>query len=750
MKLWAFLLACCLSINLAAQSDYNDYSSSSKTEILKEGFDYNNNSIWVGSTATYKGDVKSGYYHWQSSTNTSMYVPIALEIDDERDFEIETRFKLEDGEQNKAQSLMWNLDTQTGWAYYFDITNTQYFRVMTYMDEFEDLISWTYSTAVNSSGYNTLTVRKVGYNMYFFINKKLVHTMSAEPFVGSHAAFSVPQYSTMHVDYIHAYYLNKKKVVFNDGGGGGNETDASSYNAYTSSKRNDFFYDGFDNNNKNWWVGNDNNNWAKIENGYLYWESKTSNSRYLPYNLPDLDEYKDFEIELQVKFVTGSGHDNGYGLRWGKPRDDWKSYVFHITSTGYYRIYKSQDYPEDFVPWTKSSLVSAYGYNTLTLRKVGRTFYFFINKQLVHSMPYQSFMGDQLAIETPKSSVIYANYLRVSHLNKKKVEVENIAPTIVITEPAMSRGFKVVEIDTRTTRISGKAHDSDGIKEVLVNGQRASLQSNGDFSINIQLTNGSNSVLVKATDNRNKASIKSFTIDHEETSRVTANQKRLALVIGNAAYTNGGSLKNPINDAKGMKNALEQLGFEVLKYENCDQKTMKRAIDEYGKKLEGYDIGLFFYAGHGLQVNGNNYLIPTDASLSHEDEVEYDCVRADRVLMMMEKAKTKTNLVILDACRNNPFERSWSRSSGGNGLAFMNAPKGSLIAYATSPGNTASDGSGENGLYTEALLKEINKPNITILEMFQNVRATVVKQSDSKQTPWESTSLIGNFYFKHE
>ena len=157
---------------------------------------------------------------------------------------------------------------------------------------------------------------------------------------------------------------------------------------------------------------------------------------------------------------------------------------------------------------------------------------------------------------------------------------------------------------------------------------------------------------------------------------------------------------------------------------------------------------MFFYAGHGVQVNGSNYLVPTDAKIESEDEVEYDCVKADRVLSKMKSAGTKTNLVVLDACRNNPFERSWSRSASGNGLAFMNAPRGSLIAYAPAPGNTASDGLGKNGTYTGVLLKEMDKENITILEMFQNVRAQVIKISKGKQTPWESTSLTGNFFFK--
>ncbi|UII30106.1 caspase family protein [Fulvivirga ulvae] len=227
----------------------------------------------------------------------------------------------------------------------------------------------------------------------------------------------------------------------------------------------------------------------------------------------------------------------------------------------------------------------------------------------------------------------------------------------------------------------------------------------------------------------------------------SSNEKRLALIIGNAEYQNANKLLNPVNDARSMKKALTGLGFEVMQYENLTQREMKQVIDEFGRKLEAYDVGLFYFAGHGIQANGNNYLIPVETNLTNEQQIEYDCVRADRVLGLMEYAKSKVNIVILDACRNNPFKRSWSRSAQGEGLAFMNAPSGSLIAYATAPGKTASDGSGSNGLYTEALLKNLFTPDLTILQVFQNVRKSVVDQSARQQIPWESTSLIGDFYF---
>ncbi len=261
------------------------------------------------------------------------------------------------------------------------------------------------------------------------------------------------------------------------------------------------------------------------------------------------------------------------------------------------------------------------------------------------------------------------------------------------------------------------------------------------FSHPLTLSEGQNIIRVKVENEDNN------TID-EIRKVYYQGEKRLALVIGNSEYLYGGTLNNPINDARAMSEVLQKVGFEVLKYENLNQKDMKRAIDEFGAKLYDYDVGLFYYAGHGIQSGGFNYLIPVESRLMAYEDVEYDCVRADRILSKMEYARTDVNVLILDACRDNPFERKWSRAAAGKGLAFMDAPSGSLIAYATSPGRTAADGSGKNGLYTEALLKYIQQGGLQIEEVFKNVRREVETKSAGNQTPWESTSLKGYFYFK--
>lgn len=229
-------------------------------------------------------------------------------------------------------------------------------------------------------------------------------------------------------------------------------------------------------------------------------------------------------------------------------------------------------------------------------------------------------------------------------------------------------------------------------------------------------------------------------------SIIDSTELKSALVIGCSKYENG-PLINPFNDATAMDAILKKLGFNVTTMFDTNQKELKSTIDKFGEALKGCDIGLFYFAGHGIQVKGQNYLVPIDANLKSEKMVEYDCVEASRILSYMEDAKTLVNLLILDACRNNPFERSWGRGIGLRGLATMNAPKGSLIAYSTSPGTTASDGDGNNGLYTESLLNHISEKSISINTMFQKVRTEVMEKSNEQQVPWESTSLTADFYF---
>jgi hypothetical protein len=222
-------------------------------------------------------------------------------------------------------------------------------------------------------------------------------------------------------------------------------------------------------------------------------------------------------------------------------------------------------------------------------------------------------------------------------------------------------------------------------------------------------------------------------------------EKRVALVIGNGAYQHTSPLRNPVNDARAMAATLRALGFEVLARENAGQKDMKRAVDDFGDRLRGGGVGIFYYAGHGLQVEGRNYLVPTDAQIRNEREVELEGIDVARVLARMEQARNRLNIVVLDACRDNPFARSFRSSS--RGLAAIDAPSGTLIAYATSPGRLARDGEGANGLYTGELLLAMRQPELRLEDVFKRVRQAVRVKTSGDQIPWEASSVEGDFYF---
>jgi len=227
-------------------------------------------------------------------------------------------------------------------------------------------------------------------------------------------------------------------------------------------------------------------------------------------------------------------------------------------------------------------------------------------------------------------------------------------------------------------------------------------------------------------------------------SSAFALERRIALVIGNAKYKEA-PLVNSVNDARDMAAALQRTGFEVIMAIDATQKEMNRAIAKFGDRLTTDSVALFYYAGHGMQVRGKNYLIPIDAEIKSESSVRVESVDVDGVLDQL--STSDLNVVILDACRNNPFERRANRSVGAAGLAQMEAPKGSLIAYATAPGRTAADGEGRNGLYTQALLKYVQEPGLTIEQVFKNVRREVARATRDGQIPWESSSMTGDFYF---
>lgn len=297
---------------------------------------------------------------------------------------------------------------------------------------------------------------------------------------------------------------------------------------------------------------------------------------------------------------------------------------------------------------------------------------------------------------------------------KSKSKISNVSLTV---NGQSYRGFKNVKNDNYDMRVEQK----------------------------VKLTDGNNNIQISVT-NSLGTSKHSLKIICKTNDVITTNSKRLALVIGNSDYREE-KLINPSNDATDVSAKLKDLGFDVITLLDGTKRDMEDKIREFGEEARNYEVALFYYAGHGIQSGGINYLIPVDVVLKSQTDVEYDCTNANRVLAMMENANCKTNIVVLDACRNNPFERGWSRGTGQSGLSFMDAPAGSIVAYSTSPGQVAQDGTGRNSPYTDAFLKALNQENLSIHEFFPYVSRIVQQNTGKSQVPWINSSYSGQFYF---
>jgi hypothetical protein len=730
-----------LSVLLFGQSDY------SKKRLFYDNFNDNTQGWYTGRKSGVT-DVKisDGVYRIQNllENKSRAYWNNKIKIDETRDFEIEARLRFVEGNRKNTLNIFWGRN-KAAHRFRFGFSANGSYRIDKWDGSWYNFKDYTKHSSISASGFNTLKIQRKGNMYHFYLNGYEVHSMPFVRFYGDRVGFDCISQTTMEVDYVEVSYLEKKV----------------NYTSSSASQKTPILVENFYSNTNGWYTGSKpGTDKAEISNGYYTLTNLLEKKNKIFWLEKKIDTQRDFEIETRFKHIYGPDN-NSNNLFWGRNTSNQR-FRFGISDNGQYRIdsWNGSEWTNQ-KKWTVSSLISKTDYNTLKIVKKGSNYSYYINGTFVHSGYFQPFFGPYLGIEVMHKTQIKVDYIYAYYIDTQPqpiVSSVNYGPQIQIYEPSLDRGFRKVQ--EKILHISGKAVDADGVFEVKVNNMDAYLQSNGMFSIDIPLAPGDNIVSVVAKDTRYKSNTRTFTVNRENMSKPTLiasgqgsglgpqiEEKRLALVIGNSNYTGAGKLANPVNDARSMKFALDQLNFKVLKYENLSQADMKMAIDDFGSQLKNYDIGLFFFAGHGLQVKGNNYLVPVDAVLKTENHAEYDCVRADRVLASMEEAGSKTNIVILDACRNNPFERSWNRSSGGNGLAFMNAPSGSLIAYATSPGSTASDGRGKNGLYTSALLEHINTNNVSILEMFQKVRSTVIKQSNGKQTPWESTSLTGSFYF---
>lgn len=292
--------------------------------------------------------------------------------------------------------------------------------------------------------------------------------------------------------------------------------------------------------------------------------------------------------------------------------------------------------------------------------------------------------------------------------------------------------------------LRGKLIGNSRIVDIRINGLllETKIDPDGNFQVKRGLSIGSNEFSLAVTDEFGRVSTVRLSVYRDQIILTsTEPQKRIALVIGNANYQTS-PLTNPVNDANDFSEVLKAAGFEIQNLRNANISAMRSALRNFGDQLKYADAGIVYFAGHGVEVNGRNYLIPVGADIRREDEIPDQALDMGAILEKIETAR-KPTIVILDACRSNPFGTSFR--SNASGLKQVETPSGTLLAFSTSPGKVAADGKGRNSPYTKYLVQELKKKSLHIEQVLKNVRKLVLEETNGSQTPWENTSLTVDF-----
>lgn len=466
-----------------------------------------------------------------------------------------------------------------------------------------------------------------------------------------------------------------------------------------------------------------------------------------------IDLSRDFDFELKYIFTTTdySSFSQGQYVFLRLEGSDETLEIEYMNSDGSYASSTLRKGWERLDYHSAKHVTSVREEHTLNFKKEGNKINVYTDGELFRSATYsfnEEQVNAQIKIGVKAETRITVTGMKVTQSGGNTEE--NHPPLITIIKPGQSRGLEVVKVETQ--EVLGVALDDDGIAKVLVNGMDAKLEGDGKFSIILPMVVGANKITVEAFDKygvsaSKTVSVNNAEVDPDKDEHVAEN--KVALIIGNSTYTNAADLQGrPINDANDMATTLENIGFTVIKTNDANLQEMNDAIRSFGKQNKTADVALFYYAGHGLQTDQENYLVPIGAEISTKDDVEFECIKVATIQRLMETNRSdKLNLLILDACRNNPF-KSWQRG-GEEGLADMTPPSGTLIAFATAPGQTAANGNERNGLYTGELIQQLKKHQ-RIEDVFINTRIAVEDKSGGEQSPWELARLRGIYYLVNE
>lgn len=620
-------------------------------DLFYDDFASNTNGWGTGNTKDYELNFSGGKYYFEHKNATGGWSSnIKKYIDETKDYEIEAKFLKISGIENNGYGIQWGRKG-AGNNFGFTVSDNGFYSVYrSENSDRKDLIDWTTSAFIDKKE-NTLTIRKEGTQIKFFINGNYVNQILNQPFLGNYLGFILYQNQKVAIDYIKVKYIDssiKPDIV-------------------DVTKNNGLFSDDFSSNKNDWAIGNTQDYVLDFTSGFYNFEHKNATGGWsTTFNKP-IDQTKDFEISAQIKKISGL-ENYGFGITWGRT-DSNNQFNFLISSNGNYKIKKMAQGDSKLIQdWTKSSFINkgAGGSNILTIRKNDKTLNFYINNNFVTSKEFEPFYGDRLGF------VIFANQkIAIDNLSVKYIEtnIDNSAPVIVITEPAVERGFKIVQAKKMT--VKGKATDADGIYEVTINGVDASLQSDGTFEAQVPLRVGDNDLNVKATDLKYNSSITKFKIKREVTPVVIVDPGPNVINNNNVVKTDGGtyyalligvsdyddskimSLDGlPTKDIQDFSDIL--IGYyqfdaeKVEKLFNPTRSKIIRAFDRLSKIVTSKDNVLIFYAGHGTFNAEDNlgYWLPADAEADYTDNWINNAIVVDNI----KRLKSKHTLLISDAC----------------------------------------------------------------------------------------------------